>query len=104
MATGSNPLDATGYNLAQALQFIEVVPGNVVLVVNTLIGEASRRLQVTGHLVDGRTLDLTSTGRGTNYTSSNLAVASFGITDGEVFAGQDGTANVTVSNNSFSVW
>ncbi|HEX9505585.1 MAG TPA: Ig-like domain-containing protein, partial [Acidimicrobiia bacterium] len=104
VATGSNPLDANSFNLGSALQSIEVKPSVVVLVVNALVGEASRQLQVTGHLTDGRTLDLTSTSRGTNYASSDLNVVNFGGTDGQIFAGSDGTATVTVSipNTTFS--
>ena len=102
LATGSDPLDPASYNLARALQFVEVSPAAVFLVVNSLIGEASRQLQVTGHLIDGRTLGLTSRARGTNYQSSDLTVASFGAVDGQVFAGANGTATIAVSNSGFS--
>src|SRR5262249_34466686 len=104
VGTGSDPLDSASFNLAAALQSIEVRPSVVVLVVNELIGEASRQLQVTGHLTDGRTIDLTSTSRGTNYLSSDLGVVNFGGVDGQIFAGSDGSATVTVSipNSSFS--
>ena len=102
VSTGSDPLDANSYNLAQALSFIEVQPATVVLVVNTLVGEASRQLTVTGRLIDGTTLNLTSTTRGTNYASSNLSIVSFGLVDGQIFAGANGSATVTVSNAGFS--
>lgn len=102
VATGSDPRSASSYNLSRALQFIEVRPTVVALVVNTLLGQASRQLQVTGHLIDGRTLDLTSSTRGTNYLSSDLAIVNFGATDGELFAGSDGSATVTVGNGGFS--
>ena len=102
VATGSDPLDPNSYNLAQALQFVEVTPSSVTLVVNTVIGEASRPLRVTGHLTDGRTLDLTRRSRGTNYASSDLLIVNFGAVDGQVFAGNSGSAIVTVSNSGFS--
>jgi hypothetical protein len=100
--TGSNPLDPNSYNLAQALQSLSISPASFEIVVNTVIGEGSRRVTVTGTLKDGTTLDLTSTGRGTSYSSSNLAVASFGIVPGEVFGGTNGTATVTATNAGFS--
>lgn len=101
--TASNPLDPNSFNLAGALRSITVTPSNLTLVVNTIVGVASRQLTVTGLLIDGRTtINLTSRSRGTNYTSSNLAVANFGGPDGLVFAGNDGTATITVTNNGFS--
>jgi len=42
-------------NLARALQSIEVTPSAFVLTVNTILGQASRQLKVTGHLIDGKT-------------------------------------------------
>lgn len=99
--TGSNPLDPNSFNLAQALQSIQVAPAHIVLVVNTIIGEASQQLNVTGRLIDGNPINLTSRSRGTNYNSSNLAVANFGAVDGLVFAGNDGAATITVSNSGF---
>lgn len=101
--TGSNPLDPTSVNLARALRSIEVTPNRISLVVNTIIGEASQQLTVTGHLVDGKTtINLTARSRGTNYASNNLAVANFGGADGRVFAGSDGSATITVTNNGLS--
>jgi len=100
--TGSNPLDPNSFNLAQALQSIQATPTHIVLLVNTIIGEASQQLTVTGRLIDGNFINLTSRSRGTNYSSSNLAVANFGAVDGLVFAGSDGAATVTVSNNGFT--
>lgn len=100
--TGSNPLDPNSYNLAQALQSLAVSPASFEIVVNTVIGEGSRRVTVTGTLKDGTTIDLTNTSRGTSYSSSNLTVASFGIVPGEVFGGVNGTATVTATNAGFS--
>jgi len=100
--TGSNPLDPNSFNLAQALRSIRVSPAQVSLIVNTIIGVASQQLTVTGTLTDGNTINLTSRSRGTNYNSSNLNVANFGAVDGLVFAGNDGTATITVSNSGFT--
>src|SRR5215213_1051798 len=100
--TGSNPLDPNSFNLAQTLRSIQVSPTHVILVVNTIIGVASQQLTVTGTLKDGNAINLTARSRGTNYASSSLAVANFGAIDGLVFAGNDGSATITVSNNGFT--
>jgi len=100
--TGSDPLDLNSYNLAQALRSIQATPTQIALTVNTIIGVASRQLTVTGTLVDGNTINLTSRTRGTNYNSSNLSIANFGAVDGLVFAGNNGTATITVTNNGFT--
>jgi len=102
--TGSDPNNAGSYNLAQALSAIEITPSNFVLVYNTIIGDSTRQLTVTGILTDGTSIDLTSTSRGTNYNSSDLIIANFGITDGLVYAGQDGVAVITATNNGFSAF
>lgn len=101
--TASNPLDPNSFNLSRALRSIDVTPGHVTLVVNTVIGEASQQLTVTGLLIDGRTtINLIPTSRGTNYSSSDLNVANFGEADGLVFAGVNGAATITVTNGGFS--
>ncbi len=51
-----------------------------------------------GCTVDGRTIDLFNPLYQTQVSSSNLAVASFGSDPGRVYAGQSGSATVTVSN------
>jgi hypothetical protein len=101
--TGSDPTDAGSFNLAQALTSIDVTPSNFILAYNTILNQdATRQLTVTGNLSDGTTINLTSTNKGTNYTSSDLLICNFGATDGEVFAGQDGLCTLTVSNSGFS--
>ena len=100
--TGSDPLDPSSFNLGAALQSIEVTPAVSVIVFNTVIGEASRQLRVTGHLIDGHTLDVTSSRYGTGFASSDPLIAGFGSDDGRVFAGQDGLATITASNHGFS--
>ena len=101
--TGSDPTDVGSFNLAQALSSISVSPFSFTLTVNTILAqEVSKQLSVTGSLIDGTSIDLTSTSKGTAYNSSNLLICNFGSTDGEVFAGQDGLCTVTVSNSGFS--
>jgi YVTN family beta-propeller protein len=99
--TGSDPSNPASLNLAQALQSCVVTPSSFVLTVNAIVGEASRQLVVSGSLKDGTTIDLTSTARGTAYNSSDLFIANFGSPDGRVFAGNNGTATITVSNSGF---
>ena len=101
--TGSDPTNANSYNLAAALSNVTVTPASATLIVNTLFGQAYTQLNVLGTLLDGRTIDLTSTARGTNYTSANLNVCNFGVPDGRIFAGIEGTTNVTVTVGGRSV-
>jgi hypothetical protein len=99
-ANGTDPLNPASFDLGKAVQSLEVKPGAFVLVVNTIIGQASKQLSVLGHLIDGKTtLDLTSTQRGTNYSSSNLSICNFGAPDGNVFAGSNGVCTITVTNH-----
>src|SRR5437588_139041 len=89
--------------LAAALKSLEVKPGSFVLNVNTIQGLASEQLSVLGHLIDSKTaLDLTSTLKGTSYSSSDLTICNFGAPDGNVFAGSDGSCIITIANNGFS--
>jgi len=98
--TNTSPLDAASFNLAAALLSIEVTPPHVSLIVNTIIGVATQQLSVTGRFIDGRsTINLTARSRGTSYSSSSLSVVNFGATDGLLFAGVNGAANVTVTNS-----
>lgn len=99
---GSDPLDPESINLGPILTSLTAEPGALNLVFNTVVGEASQRLTVKGLLIDGSTIDLRRQSRGSSYSSSDLAVASFGTEDGRVFAGQNGTATVTVSNSGKS--
>ena len=100
--SGSNPTDSTSTNLGPVLQSISASPGTLLIAYSTLLGETSRRLTVTGTLLDGRSIDLTSRSRGTNYASSNLSIANFGGDDGEVFAGLSGSTTITVSTAGHS--
>ncbi len=100
--TQSDPLDAESFNLAAALQSIEVAPGSFRILFNTVFGEASRQLRVTGRLIDGFPLDITSRRYGTAYGSSDLTVAGFGSEDGRIYAGRNGAATVSIGNSGFS--
>ncbi len=100
--TGSNPLDPTSFNLTAALDSIQAAPASFRIVSNTALGGGTRQLQVTGRLIDGHTLDLTSHRYGTSYTSSDLLIANFGPEDGRIYAGNDGTATITVSAGGHS--
>src|SRR3972149_6016900 len=101
--TGSDPTNSSSYNLSSALSHIQITPSYFVLVFNSIMTEASRQLTVTGVLIDGNRIDLTSTARGTSYSSSNLFVANFGAADGMVFAGEAGVADITAQNSGFTV-
>ena len=79
---------------------MSVAPGNFTLIFNTVIGEASRQLAVTGTLVDGTSLDITAGPYGTTYSSSDLTIVSFGAEPGRVFAGQSGVATVTAHSGA----
>lgn len=101
--TGSDPLDPTSFNLAQALGAVSVNPMNFTLSFNTVLGDATRQLTVTGELIDGTTLDITAARFGTTYATSNASICNFGAEDGLVFAGTAGVCSITASNSGFSV-
>ena len=98
---GTDPTDPGDFAAALdlALDFLDVTPSAVILTVNLITGQSSRQLAVTGNLIDGSTIDLTSTTTGTNYVSSDLLICNFGAPDGRVFAGNNGSCDVTVSNS-----
>jgi hypothetical protein len=100
--TGSDPLDMHSFKLAAALSSVTVSPASFTLVFNTVSGQASRQLVALGNVIDGRTIDLFNPLYQTRVASNNPAVASFGAQPGQVFAGQSGTATVTVSNSGWS--
>jgi hypothetical protein len=102
IATGSNPNLATSFNLAQALSKIEITPTAFVINVNSVQGLGFQQLTVTGTFKAGGTIDLTAPSRGTNYSSNNLGVCSFGAEAGRVFGGSDGNCTITVTNSGFT--
>ena len=100
VGAGTDPLDRSSLNLGAALTSIAAAPANFVLSFNTIAGDASVRLTVTGTMVDGRPIDLTA--RGVNYASSDLTVCNFDATGGQVFAGTSGICTITMTFASFS--
>ncbi len=103
LLTSTDPLNAASANYAAAVQSISTNPSRVVLTFNGVDSEVSTKITVTGLLIDGSSVDLTSRSRGTNYTSSDLSVVSFGSEDGRIFGGQNGNAVVTVTNGARSI-
>ena len=103
IATGSNPLDPASYDLTQALASFEIQPSSFVLNSNTVFpGEAFIALRAVGTLIDGNPIDLTSSSRGTGFSSSDLLVCNFGTEDGVVFAGAEGSCTITATNSGFT--
>ncbi|MFY9826791.1 MAG: Ig-like domain-containing protein [Thermoanaerobaculia bacterium] len=102
IGSGSDPLDPASFNLGPIVQSLTVQPATLNITVDTALGEASRRLDVKARLIDGTVLDVRSRRYGTGYSSSDLSVANFSGEDGVVFAGQNGTAVVTVTLGSRS--
>ncbi len=101
ISNGTDSLNAGSYNFAKALSTIAVLPPSFTLDVSSTSTNTSQQLAVTGQLTDGHTVDLTSTAKGTNYSSSNLNVCNFGAPDGKLFAGLPGPCTITVSNSGF---
>jgi hypothetical protein len=103
IGSGSDPTDSNSANLADVLESISIGNPDIILTYNTLNNEVSRQLSVTGVLIDGNQIDLTDKSTGTNYTSSDLSILSFGLNDGEVFGGAAGVASLIVSNSGFTI-
>jgi hypothetical protein len=97
---GTDPGSAASVNVGAAISGITVRPSSVIIVVNAISSETSRQLSVIGTMLDGTTLDLTSTRRGTAYTSTDLTVCNFGAQDGLVFGGSDGSCTISVRNGN----
>jgi hypothetical protein len=101
--TGSDPLNPQSTALDRAISSLEVTPSSFALSVNAIEAEASQQLTVRARLIDGKTvIDVTSTLRGTTYTSSDLTICNFGSPDGNVFAGATGSCTITISNGGHS--
>lgn len=103
LLTSTDPLIATSADYAAAVQSISTNPSRVVLTFNGVDSEVSKKITVTGLLIDGSSVDLTSRSRGTNYVSSDLSIVNFSSEDGRIFGGLNGNAVVTVTNGSRSV-
>ncbi|MCK4494181.1 MAG: hypothetical protein KAU26_09005, partial [Methylococcales bacterium] len=94
----SSPTDAKDTNFKAALKSIKASPENISLTFNAVNSEQSEQLSITGLLIDGSSINLTQKSTGTSYNSSDLKIASFSEVDGLVFAGQVGTAVISVEN------
>jgi methionine-rich copper-binding protein CopC len=99
---GSDPNDINDANFESAVSSLISTPENVVMTFNGIDTEVSTQLQINGLLIDGTITDLTNS-PGTAYSSSDLSVASFGSTPGELFGGQAGNAIVSVTNGDNTV-
>lgn len=103
IATGSDPLDPASFNLAEALASLALRPEVFILNTNTVFpGEAFVALNAEGTLIDGNTIDLTSSARGTGFISSDLFVCNFGAEDGVIFGGAEGPCTITATNSDFT--
>ncbi len=103
VSLNSDPGDANDHNYDAAVVSYSIEPPAFSLINNTIQpDEIGQQISLTGVLLDGSTIDLTSTVRGTNYASSDLAVCNFGLTDGLVFGSSNGSCDITVSNGAFS--
>ena len=100
ITSGSDPSNPASLNLGMALQSLQVDPANFSIIINSILGDASTQLAVTGQLLDGTSIDLTSTLRGTNYNSNNLSSCNPGP-DGRVSAAEPGSCSITIINNGF---
>ena len=94
--TGSDPTNAASLNLAAAMDNVTVSPASFTMIVNSLTNLASVQLTVTGHLIDNRTIDLTSTARGTSYSSSDLAKCNFGSPTAASLPARAGSCTITI--------
>lgn len=92
----ANPSDGGG----RGFNGLVVTPANPTMSYNTIYKESNLQLKVTSKRQDDTLEDLTSRASGTSYSSSNLSVVNFGGKDGLLFAGQPGTADVTVRNGA----
>ena len=99
IASGTDPTDSSSNDLAAVLVSLSIGSPDIILTYNALNNEVSRQLTVSGELIDGSVIDLTDNSTGTNYSSSDLTVLSFGLNDGEIFGGAAGVATLTISNS-----
>ncbi|WDE04115.1 Ig-like domain-containing protein [Thalassomonas viridans] len=99
---GSDPNDAASGELSDYLNFIVATPEDLLLTYNAIDGEASGQLSITGYMLDGTSVDLTDQSTGTRYQTADISIANFGLTDGQIFAGQSGQTQLTVTNGGKS--
>ena len=96
LETGTDPTDGTDYDLGAALLGMEVLPKALKIVFNTVLGEASAQVKLTGILLDGTGLDLTGH-PDVSWLSGDIKIASFGENAGQIFGGQAGETHITIS-------
>ena len=99
----SDPTDKLSGSLSDALDSISTQPESLTLTFNLVDTEVSEKIQVIGHMVDGSQLDITNSSFGTTYISDDLAVANFGLEDGEIFGSQPGSTVIRVTNNGNTI-
>ncbi len=101
---GTDPTDPTSFDFGAALTQLTVSPGELLFprYPGDPPSELTAQLSVTGELLDGIVVDLTSSLRGTQYASSDLLICGFTANSGEVLAGLEGACEVTVSNDALS--
>ena len=85
ITVGSDPTDRTSFDLGSSLVGVTVTPGVLDTIFNTIEGEGSVQLSVTGQLADGFAIDLTATSSGTNYSPNDLSRCGLGARSGQVF-------------------
>lgn len=97
ITVGSDPSNSGDANYSDAIVSINVSPASVVMTFNGIDSEVSTNLTVTATVLDGSEIDVTAKSNGTDYDSSDLSIVSFGLTDGQIFGGSNGSASITVS-------
>ncbi len=102
VAYSTDPSDPNDYDYEAVVVNLSVSPSSFVLINNTIQPEEiGQQLTVTGELIDGSTIDLSSTSRGTNYSSSDLNVCNFGLDDGLIYGTSQGACSITITNGAF---
>lgn len=99
--TGTNPLDPSSFDFGRTLQSMSATPNPINVYVNSIYGRGAAGVSITGTLIDGHAVDLTSRSRGTTYSIDNTAAASLSSVDGQVVGLAAGFANLTVTNATF---
>ena len=102
IAFGTNPLDPAS-KPSSAIVSIAIVPSSFHMIINPIIVQTSRQLKVLATMEDGTITDISSSSRGTLYSSDNSSVASV-TAEGLVIATlaepqQSGSATITATNN-----
>ena len=98
---GTDPLDPNSFDLAGAMADLRADPEEMLIVVNAVATESFRQLRAVATLIDDFEIDVTSSSYGTQFSSSDLSIASFGSVSGRVFGGTPGVATVTASVAGF---